>query len=271
MPEREHPTIPQIVQALITLSDRERDARETIRDAQGEIEALRNQLLEARAQACHAFGRETWYANAVDRLRDKFGRDAVDPIVKAARLAYDFNQLTPEQQEAVTEDGERRAEIASDAVECDCGQTWPDGKMEPGHGDMNCQAEPCPTQIDVGPCQEHHTEPCAGTRGHPGYCKTSGVTSVAAPEPLEKRCRCGHDEERHTTSLPEEGSQDYCIECDGPEGDHSFVLEDPDDICECGCKRKDHLGLDSGWGAQCRRCPGDGERSWRHAFKLKEV
>jgi Rad3-related DNA helicase len=74
-------------------------------DPQGEIEALRSQLSEARAQARNAIGREEWYANAVHRLRDKFGRDAVEPIVKAARLAHDFNRLTPEQQEKAKEDG----------------------------------------------------------------------------------------------------------------------------------------------------------------------
>ena len=43
-------------------------------------------------------------------------------------------------------------------------------------------------------------------------------------EPL---CRCGHPEERHTTSLPEEGREKYCTECDGDAERHSFEPEDP--------------------------------------------
>jgi hypothetical protein len=69
-----------------------------------------------------------------------------------------------------------------EAVECDCGMTWPTGKMGPGHGDMWCQG----------------VEPLCAVEG------------------------CGHPEERHTTSLPEEGSEEYCAECDGSVSYHDF-------------------------------------------------
>lgn len=101
-------------------------AKLAVMRAQGEIEALRSQLSQARAQARNAIGREEWYANAVNRLRDKFGRDAVEPIVKATRLAYDFNRLTPEQQEKAKEDGyvpENAPEDGTSVLEdiCTCG------------------------------------------------------------------------------------------------------------------------------------------------------
>jgi hypothetical protein len=42
------------------------------------------------------------------------------------------------------------------------------------------------------------------------------------PEPVCAVEGCGHLEERHTCSLPEEGSEDYCTECDGSVSYHSF-------------------------------------------------
>jgi hypothetical protein len=62
--------------------------------------------------------------------------------------------------------GERTGlESRDSAVECDCGMTWPDGKMGQGHGDRYCRAQvtQCPTRFDGG-------AQCAGTTGHASDC-----------------------------------------------------------------------------------------------------
>lgn len=51
-------------------------------------------------------------------------------------------------------------------------------------------------------------------------------TPPGEPKPEEPGCSfCEHSEERHTTSLPEEGYRDYCTECMGHDGYHSFNQE----------------------------------------------
>lgn len=64
-------------------------------------------------------------------------------------------------------------------------------------------------------------------------------------------CRiCGHHEDRHTESLPEEGSRNYCADCSGALG--PFVAEDHAydgarsadwDKCRCGHQRGEHKDL----------------------------
>lgn len=38
------------------------------------------------------------------------------------------------------------------------------------------------------------------------------------------------------------------------------------EMCRCGHKQRDHQGPEALGGAQCKVCPGDSERSWRHSF-----
>jgi len=46
--------------------------------------------------------------------------------------------------------------------------------------------------------------------------------------------------------------------------------ESLDDICNCGHPRRDHQGDEDLGRAQCKVCPGDDERSWRHPFTLAD-
>lgn len=93
--------------------------------------------------------------------------------------------------------------------------------------------------------------------------KTREARAAARPSQeetvdMEESCRiCGHPEDRHTRSLPEEGSEEYCGLCFGL---HAFdgSPAQPTDECVCGCPRVDHLGT------QCRNC-----LEGRHSFVMK--
>ncbi|MFF4403656.1 hypothetical protein [Streptomyces sp. NPDC001404] len=41
---------------------------------------------------------------------------------------------------------------------------------------------------------------------------------------------------------------------------------DPGPLCRCGHSRDKHNTITALGGAQCRSCPGDDERSWRHIY-----
>jgi hypothetical protein len=62
-----------------------------------------------------------------------------------------------------------------------------------------------------------------------------------------------------------EGTADYCPT-------HQKLSDDMEalELCRCGHKYRDHQGPEALGGAQCRVCPGDSERSWRHAFTPDE-
>lgn len=102
--------------------------------------------------------------------------------------------------------------------------------------------------------------------------RTERDTPVVAEVAEEPKCSiCGHEEERHTSQLPEEGGKEYCTECEWQTEFHAFDGSEPqpDDKCVCMHRRdshQDHLGTG---GAQCTVCPGDEERSWRHEFVMK--
>lgn len=74
--------------------------------------------------------------------------------------------------------------------------------------------------------------------------------------------RAGAAEEDHGTTVAEIGPQESA------EGLPLKPTSSPDDICTCGCARKDHLGSKDPGGAQCKTCPGDDEFTWQHAFRL---
>lgn len=40
--------------------------------------------------------------------------------------------------------------------------------------------------------------------------------------------------------------------------------------CNCGHSEEDHQGPEGLGGAQCKRCPGDDERSWKHPYTPEE-
>lgn len=59
----------------------------------------------------------------------------------------------------------------------------------------------------------------------------------------------------------------------GPQGtpDKPEDEQSPEDLCVCGHVRRVHQGDEGLGGAQCTRCSGDDERSWRHPFRLLEA
>lgn len=152
------------------------------------------------------------------------------------------------------------------------------------------------------PCPLRIVEDCAGTEGHPGPCTPNAddIPSVQEVDPADTdlfacqfacthpayehndqgcavvhcgckykgRCRiCGHHCALH--SKPQEGVADFCVECEKKGGSrHLFdgSAPKPEDRCYCGCSRKLHIGNP---GAQCKGCPGDEERSWRHEFFME--
>lgn len=50
------------------------------------------------------------------------------------------------------------------------------------------------------------------------------------------------------------------------EGGEGSSFADGVDAARCGHGKDQHLGENSGWEPQCKVCPGDDERSWRHPY-----
>lgn len=92
---------------------------------------------------------------------------------------------------------------------CACGEEWLANMVPQRHNGLECQPEKCETAFNGGPC--------AGDKSHEGIC---------SPHPKDfLKCvveDCGHPEERHTTTLPEEGSKPFCAECTGTHYEHAF-------------------------------------------------
>lgn len=70
----------------------------------------------------------------------------------------------------------------------------------------------------------------------------------------------------------QETPPEYCTE-EVPETEqycptHRQLTEDMEKLrpCRCGHTLKQHQGPEGLGGAQCKVCPGDSERSWRHPF-----
>jgi hypothetical protein len=251
---REHPTIPEIVQALVTLNDRHQD----------EIQKVRDEYCEANRKDRTDLKHATW---VIDR-RDSY-IEVLKGVIEALceRIERTSNQLARDNRNCVYSeplalfdllgreyDPAKLIQRARDKWKADERR-----KIELAKKNA---PEPCPTQFSPG-------MGCAGTVGHSGDC-TPNADDI--PSTQERLCRvCGHSKDRHLETLPEEGRKTYCAECDWSNEAHAFdgSPQDEDDVCDCGHKRNEHSGNTSLGGAQCGRCPGDEERSWRHKFFMQ--
>ena len=54
---------------------------------------------------------------------------------------------------------------------------------------------------------------------------------------------------------------------------HQMLSDDLDrlEYCRCGHMKKQHQGPEGLGGEQCRACPEDGERMWRHPFTPNDM
>lgn len=251
------PTLPQIVRALTRLSDQHSAEKQAIRDEYCETN---RKIVRALEQAEKTIDhRET---------EIEFLRDVVADVCH--RISRAKQQLDRDNRQCVYSEPLDILNLLGREV--DPVQVIQNARQKRRRDEAKrCQAEPCPTQIDMGPCRENHTYPCAGIKGHPGYCKIKADDAPSTQEGavdddgMSAKCRtCSHDEGRHTRSLPEEGSNDYCTDC--VEDDlHSFdgSKHHPEDFCNCGHDRKHHA---SGMG-RCVKCTSPEF----HEFRLARV
>lgn len=138
------------------------------------------------------------------------------------------------------------------------------------------EPEPDPADTDPSICRYACTHPVAdhGESGckHSCPCLAGGVQPTPVADDKEAKCRvCGHDEDRHSRTLPEEGYEEYCAECDSFVEFHEFdgSKPQPDDMCRCGHRRDCHRDILGTGGAQCELCPGGREKGWRHDFVMR--
>lgn len=252
----ENPTIPQIVRALTTLEDRHADELRKLTDAFDKQLKCKQSSLES---VDSVFERRTQEIS--------FLKDVIEDL--CGRIERTQQQLKRDNQQCVYSEpmdlmyllGRETDPVKVIQEARDKRRTAKARKAEP---------EPCGKQIDFGPNQ--NAEPCTRTKDHPGYCIANADDVPASQEVEERLCRiCGHSEDRHTHTLPEEGRKPYCAECDWADENHAFdgALPSREDVCNCGHLRGEHSGETSMGGAQCGRCPGDEERSWRHEFMMK--
>lgn len=141
------------------------------------------------------------------------------------------------------------------AVECECGRVWPDGVLGKGHNDMDCDQDE-PKLPDIAQQQdvcavpgcghwEHEHEYRGGERKHCAVCHTVNPTSRACLHVF-------HPPVKDEPEIP-----------GAPQNDMG------EDVCFCGCRRKEHRKSLT-WGESCDGCSAKGPRAtyqWRHPFQ----
>lgn len=261
MSEDNHPSIPQIVRALVTLEDRHSTA-------------LREQR-EKHSDALKAKERSLAHASdIIDRrgLQNEVLKGVIENL--CSRITRTAEQLRHDNRDAVYSEPLALLNLLGREVDP---QTLMQRAMAkamstPASIKAVQDAEADPADADPSICQYACTHKASshrerGCRWEACACKAPGPGLSS-----EVFCRvCGHSEERHTRSLPEEGGKAYCTECSWADEYHELdnAPAHPDDRCNCGCPRSAHQDEQGLGGAQCRVCPEDGERSWRHAFRLR--
>lgn len=261
MPE-DQPTIPQIVRALNTLSDRHNDEvrdlktrhEQEMKELKGRFETVDMALLSRDLVVDELERVIATLCSRIERTHEQLKRDnqqcvyseplelmnllgrSHDPLNltrQAREKARDAKRKELERQEA--EQRKREAEdavremIAAGSTQCMCGKWWKkDVPMSPGHSQEEC----------FRPCRV-----------------------------------CGCHEDRHTEELPEEGGRNYCAECSGSSstfvaGPHTYdgAISAEWDVCLCGHGRREHVSSGPR-GAYCKVCRTD--RGRLHTFAMK--
>lgn len=83
---------------------------------------------------------------------------------------------------------------------------------------------------------------------------------------------CTFESRPGTLETPPEYCDEEVAETDEYCSTHRQLVADMEalELCRCGHTFKQHQGPEGLGGAQCKVCPGDSERSWRHPFTPQE-
>jgi len=162
-------------------------------------------------------------------LMNLLGR-SYDPSALVAQAREKAREAKRQELKRQEQEARKPSEPVKDedpTVECECGKTWPDGRMRVGHNDMAC-FRACRV---CGHHEDSHVE-ALPEEGGQTYCRDcSGTGPVIAKDHVFDgaicadwdRCLCGHDRREHRTSGPNGA---YCQVCRPEYGrHHEFALK----------------------------------------------